>query len=70
MQSINYNLDATQFDYSSYEQKLQKINSVKLNHLNDLHTSLIPTESNSFSIMAQDYFTKIEQILKEYIEEV
>lgn len=70
MQPINFNLDATDFDFSSYEQKLQKITSVELTHLSDLHSSLIPTESNSFSHLAQSYFSLIEQILKEYHEEV
>lgn len=70
MRPINFNLDATDFDYSSYELKLQEITSIELTHLSDLHSSLIPTESNSFSHLALSYFSLIERILKEYQEEV
>ena len=58
------------FDYSTYEKKLQEITSIKLTYINQLQSSDENQIENSFIKLAQAYFREIELLLKEMSEEV
>lgn len=63
-------LDTIDFDFSTYEKKLQQITSVQLDNITDLHSSISHSVEESFLELAHDYFLKIEQLLNQTSEEV
>lgn len=70
MKIAYYGLQTDQFDYSTYEQKLRQITSVKLVNINELQTSNQEIIENSFIKLAQAYFRQIESVLKELPEDI
>ena len=70
MKVAYFGLQIDQFDYSSYEQKLRQITSIKLENITELKSSEQIFIENSFIKLAQAYFKQIETVLKESPEDV
>ena len=57
-------------DYTAYEQLLQKITSVQLENITDLHSDNHIQFEESFLQISETYYQKIAQILRETNKEV
>ena len=57
-------------DYSSYEKLLQRISSVHLSNIVDLHSQETLKFEESFLQTSESYYKQIEQLLHETIKEV
>jgi len=57
-------------DYSLYEKLLQRISSIELQNIADLHSEDSLAFEESFSKQSESYYKQIEQLIQETSKEV
>lgn len=57
-------------DYSQYEKLLQRISSIDLQNIADLHSEDSLTFEECFSQQSESYYKQIEQLIQETSKEV